>query len=67
MGGFPIAPEGAGPFPAMKDVGITGANYIGRSRAGDVPALDGAIDDFRIYNRALTVDEIRGLAGIAED
>ena len=39
------------------DLGSTTLNYIGRSQYSD-PYLDGLVDDFRIYNRALTVAEI---------
>ena len=51
--------------PAMLDA-TTGAptpnNYIGKSNWPD-PALAGLIDDFRIYSRALTGDDILELNG----
>ncbi|MGM9550824.1 MAG: stalk domain-containing protein [Clostridia bacterium] len=42
------------------DLGFTSANYIGKSQWND-PYFDGIIDDFRVYNRALTADEIKDL------
>ncbi|KRF41873.1 LamG-like jellyroll fold domain-containing protein [Paenibacillus sp. Soil787] len=39
------------------DLGITTKNYIGRSQFSD-PYLDGRVDDFRIYNSALTAQEV---------
>jgi hypothetical protein len=39
------------------DLGATDRNWIGRSQYND-PTLDGKVDDFRIYNRALTDSEI---------
>lgn len=44
------------------DLGSTTKNYIGKSQYGD-PYLDGAVDDFRIYNRALSASEINTLFG----
>jgi hypothetical protein len=43
------------------DLGRTINNYIGRSQFAVDPYLDGSIDEFRIYNRALSPDEIRTL------
>lgn len=43
-------------------LGDTTQNYIGKSQFPD-PYLNGAIDDFRIYNRALTGGELAMLAG----
>jgi hypothetical protein len=43
------------------DLGITTANWLGRSEDGAVPPdpyLMGTLDDFRIYNVALSQDEI---------
>jgi uncharacterized protein len=37
-------------------------NYIGRSQFSDDPYLDANIDEFRVYNRALSPDEIQALA-----
>ncbi len=41
-------------------LGNTTNNYIGRSQYAD-PYLDGQIDDFRIYDRSLTVAELQAL------
>lgn len=43
-------------------LGNTTRNYLGKSQYND-PAYDGAIDDFAIYNRALSTAEIAALAG----
>ena len=40
----------------------TSMNYIGKSRRDAHPLLAGKIDDFRIYNRPLTAQEIAALA-----
>jgi hypothetical protein len=41
-------------------LGNTNLNYIGRSQYSD-PYLDGQIDEFRIYNRALSAAEVLAL------
>jgi hypothetical protein len=41
-------------------LGTTGNNWIGRSQYSD-PYLNGQIDNFRIYNRALSASEISSL------
>jgi hypothetical protein len=38
-------------------LGITTNNYIGKSQYSD-PYLNGSLDEFRIYNRALTASEV---------
>lgn len=43
-------------------LGNTTQNYIGRSQYGD-PNLNGAVDDFIIFNRALSASEITALFG----
>lgn len=43
-------------------LGSTNQNYIGKSQWSD-PYLDGSVDDFRIYSRALSPSEIRSLYG----
>lgn len=43
------------------DLGITTNSYLGKSQFAD-PYLDGKLDDFRIYNRALGTTEIAALA-----
>jgi DUF1680 family protein len=44
------------------DLGSTTRNWIGRSQYAD-PYLDAAVDNFRIYRRALTATEITALHG----
>jgi len=42
------------------DIGETTANWLGRPRSDDYDRyFNGFLDDFRVYNRALTVTEIR--------
>lgn len=41
--------------------GATLYNRLGRSLDGDIPYLHGAIDDFRIYGRALSAEAVRAL------
>ncbi|MFF3332751.1 LamG-like jellyroll fold domain-containing protein [Streptomyces sp. NPDC002888] len=40
------------------DLGANTQNYLGRSQFSSDPYLDGRIDEFRIYNRALTAAEV---------
>ena len=42
-------------------LGSTTQNWIGRSQYSGDPYLDGAVDDFRIYSRALSASEIAAL------
>jgi Concanavalin A-like lectin/glucanases superfamily len=44
------------------DLGSTPNNYIGRSQFSADAYLDGAIDEFRVYDRALSPREIQTLA-----
>ena len=44
------------------DLGSTVNNYIGRSQYSADPYLDGIIDEFRVYDRALSPNEIQALA-----
>lgn len=44
---------------------ISTQNYIAKSQYPD-PALNGSVDDFRIYNRALTDEEVMDLNGIPD-
>lgn len=41
-------------------LGATGNNWIGRSQYGD-PDLDGDVDEFQIYSRALSAAEVQSL------
>ncbi len=43
------------------DLGVTTLNYIGKSQYATDPYLTGNIDDFRVYQRALTATEIAAL------
>ncbi|WP_206715161.1 RICIN domain-containing protein [Cellulosimicrobium arenosum] len=40
----------------------TNRNYLGKSQYGSDPAFDGAIDDFALYGRALSAEEVATLA-----
>ena len=42
------------------DLGITTQNYIGKSQFDD-PILNGSVDEFRIYNHALSEDQVQEL------
>jgi len=43
----------------------TNQNYIAKSQWPD-PALDGSLDEFRLYNRALTANDVLSLTGLNE-
>jgi hypothetical protein len=43
-------------------LGSTNLNYIGESQWSGDPYFNGQIDDFRVYNRALSAAEISALA-----
>lgn len=43
--------------------GASRNNWIGKSQYGGDPALDAKVDDFNIYSRALSADEVAALAG----
>jgi hypothetical protein len=45
-----------------KDVGSTPFDYVGRSNFPTDPYLDGNIDEFRVYDRALSPAEIQALS-----
>jgi hypothetical protein len=45
------------------DLGVTDRSWIGRSQWSADAYYRGSIDEFRIYNRALSVAEVRYLAG----
>ena len=46
-----------------KDMGVTNQNWLGRSQWTADPFFGGSVDEFRIYNRALSESEVRYLAG----
>jgi len=43
------------------DLGNTPNNFIGRSQVAADPYLNGSIDEFRVYNRALSPGEVQAL------
>jgi len=45
-------------------LGSTTNNWIGRSQYSGDAYLDGQVDDFRIYNRALSAAEVQGLFNV---
>lgn len=45
------------------DMGITSANFLGKSQFSSDPYSDHTYDDFRIYNYALSSQDIQTLAG----
>jgi hypothetical protein len=45
------------------DLGATNQNWIGRSQFSADPYLDATVDDFQIYDHALTAADIAALAG----
>jgi hypothetical protein len=46
----------------LKDLGTTANNWLGRSQYMQDPYFMGALDDFRIYDRALTAMEVAAIA-----
>ncbi len=46
-----------------RHLGKTTQNWLGRSQWADDDYFQGKLDDFRIYNRALSADEVRYLVG----
>jgi DUF1680 family protein len=46
-------------------LGATGSNWLGRSQFGD-PELAGSLDEFQIYDHALTAAEVQALTGSAD-
>ncbi|MBN2444252.1 MAG: glycoside hydrolase family 127 protein [Spirochaetales bacterium] len=49
------------------DMGNTTNNYIGRSQWSQDPYLNGEVDDFVIYNRALSASEVSTLGSTSPD
>lgn len=65
--GFPAAKVENGPVIAPSEMEpIAGNSWIGKSRFPD-PGLDGTLDEFKIYNRALTQTEIADQAWPGHD
>ncbi|MFJ6633631.1 beta-L-arabinofuranosidase domain-containing protein [Streptomyces sp. NPDC091376] len=46
-------------------LGATTRNYLGRSQNATHPYLHGAVDDFRVFNRALPATEVATLARVS--
>jgi DUF1680 family protein len=61
------APVGTNTAMTLKpsSLGSTGNNWIGKSQYGD-PYLSAAVDEFQIYDRALTGAEVRALTTAAD-
>ncbi len=50
---------------ARADLGATANDWIGRSEFTKDPFFDGAVDEFRIYDRALSPEEIQALVTVS--
>jgi hypothetical protein len=61
LDGTPVASTTMTVLP--KDLGKTTQNWLGRSQFTADAYLNGALDEFRIYSRALSEAELRYLAG----
>jgi hypothetical protein len=48
-------------------LGATTHNYLGRSQSGTDPYLNGSLDEFRIYNVALSSAEIAATSALGPD
>ena len=48
----------------MADIGVTSNNWLGRSQFSTDPLFNGSLDDFRVYKRALSQQEITALFGV---
>ena len=55
---------GSNPAPAMSPLalGATAHNYLGRSQNVKHPYFPGAVDDFRLFGRVLSAQEVAALA-----
>lgn len=63
INGYPVASNEC-TFLKPYQLGATLYNYIGKSQWTTDPYFNGTIDDFRIYNRAVTQEELLVMAGI---
>jgi hypothetical protein len=61
LDGVPVQTNAARKLP--RDMGVTTQNWLGRSQWAADAYYNGLMDDFRIYNRALSEAEVRYLAG----
>jgi hypothetical protein len=48
----------------MADIGVTSNNWLGRSQFSADPFFNGSLDDFRVYKRALSQQEITALVEV---
>ena len=48
----------------MADIGATSNNWLGRSQFSADPFFNGSLDDFRVYKRALSKQEITALFAV---
>ncbi|MCX2678658.1 alginate lyase family protein [Galbibacter sp. EGI 63066] len=62
LNGEPVA-SSTGFNKRPSDLGNTNNNFLGRGQKSDDPMLKGDIDEFRIYNTALSGEEISDLVG----
>jgi hypothetical protein len=54
----------SGPTATLpRDLGNTTQNWLGRSQYAADAYFSGSLDEFRIYNRALSAGEVRYLVG----
>jgi hypothetical protein len=60
LDGVPVATNSAMTLHAS-DMGATTNNWLGRSQASGDPLFAGSLDDFRVYRRALSAQEIAAL------
>jgi hypothetical protein len=65
INGAPVATNAAMTL-RPSNLGNTNNNWIGRSQYGD-PLLNATVDDFGIYDRALSADEVAALAAPAQN
>ena len=61
--GVPVATNDAMTLHAA-DIGTTPSNWLGRSEFTADPYFNGALDDFRVYKRALSQQEITDLVAV---
>ena len=55
----------AGSLPSPQSLGDLDYAYIGKSQFGVDPYLDAQIDEFRVYDRALSASEVKALYAYA--
>lgn len=66
VNGVAVGNNPAMDFPPYQ-IGNTSRNWIGRSQFPNDPYLCGKVDDFRVYDGALTAGEVAALHGAARD